>query len=515
MAKAKGRFLGLLLALCLAAALLPAAALAGGGSLTVLSSVSAVDVTAPVAGAVPQTTATAGGLGCTVSDVWWFQGNTSQRAGFSAGGVYQVRVRLVPQTGYVLAAEGSLTAAVNGEKAEIFRYDGASVGVVIAYTFPAAKTVSVPAAEIYVQPAGRNARPGESVTLTVSAGGTGTLSYLWYSTPVNDIATIRADLSATANRYTIPDTTGTAYYCVAVWNTVGGVQSEPTYSALVAVSHGTAPVITVQPAAQTVRAGSSAAFAVAASGDGLHYQWYCATVYALTPVGADSPVLTVSTDESDVRADGTAAAEYCCEVSNAAGTVTSARAALTVRSAAALPFADVPAGKWFYGYVKSAWDLGLVDGKTDTAFCPADTMTCAEAIKVAACMYQKYHEGSVTLTGASASPWYAAYVDYARAHGIPADFENYGAPVTRRDYVRIFYCALPASEYGKLNIYNTIPDVSRSDAAWTEIHAFYEAGIVEGYDGGYFRPNETITRAEVSAVLSRMMDSSLRVSASA
>ena len=69
------------------------------------------------------------------------------------------------------------------------------------------------------------------------------------------------------------------------------------------------------------------------------------------------------------------------------------------------PFTDVKESDWFYGDVENAYSLGLINGKgsTDT-YKPGDNMTYAEAIKLAACMYQSYTEGKVTLQ--NGDPWY-------------------------------------------------------------------------------------------------------------
>ena len=49
----------------------------------------------------------------------------------------------------------------------------------------------------------------------------------------------------------------------------------------------------------------------------------------------------------------------------------------------------------------------------------------------------------------------------------------------------------------------------------SEILALYNAGILRGSDSngvkGYFKPDDDITRAEVSAILTRMMDKETRL----
>lgn len=56
-------------------------------------------------------------------------------------------------------------------------------------------------------------------------------------------------------------------------------------------------------------------------------------------------------------------------------------------------FTDVTQDSWYYEDVDNAVRLGIINGKTETTFAPDDNLTYAEAIKLAACMYQLYKDG--------------------------------------------------------------------------------------------------------------------------
>ena len=60
-------------------------------------------------------------------------------------------------------------------------------------------------------------------------------------------------------------------------------------------------------------------------------------------------------------------------------------------------FTDVNASDWFYNDVKSAVEMGLINGKSPTTYAPNDNLTYAEAVKLAGCMHQLYNEGAITL----------------------------------------------------------------------------------------------------------------------
>ena len=184
----------------------------------------------------------------------------------------------------------------------------------------------------------------------------------------------------------------------------------------------------------------------------------------------------------------------------------------------ALPFTDVPQTAWYYESVQSAWAAGLIDGVTATKFKPDDTLTVAQAIKLAAALYQMEHEGEVTLRNGGAN-WYDSYVNYAVTNGIiEKDYANYtkaqmNAPVTRGEFVHIFHGAEDAYKAINTVADNAIPDVKATDKFAAEIYEFYRAGILTGSDAkGTFHPASSIKRSEVATILLRMFETSARVS---
>ena len=176
-------------------------------------------------------------------------------------------------------------------------------------------------------------------------------------------------------------------------------------------------------------------------------------------------------------------------------------------------FSDVPSSAWYYSDLKSAYDAGLINGKTATEFKPNDNMTYAEAVKLAACLHQLVAEGKVTLANAPAGqPWYQTYVDYCRAKGIVDRNYDYTAPATRAGYMMIFANALPDEKLPAINAVpdGSIPDIDMSkdgmDKMAPSIYKLYRAGIVAGRDTAHnCKPYENIKRSEVATILARMM----------
>lgn len=181
-------------------------------------------------------------------------------------------------------------------------------------------------------------------------------------------------------------------------------------------------------------------------------------------------------------------------------------------TALAVSFPDVPSGAWYDQDVQKAVNTGLINGYPDGTFGPNQNMKYSEAVKLAACMHQKYTTGSVTLK--NGDPWYQTYVDYAKAHSIISKNYPWESNATRAGYVEIFAHALPDSALAVKNSVgnDAIPDVKSSHPQAAEIYKLYRAGVLTGYDDGSFQPNNNIRRCEVAAILTRMMDSSARKS---
>jgi len=187
----------------------------------------------------------------------------------------------------------------------------------------------------------------------------------------------------------------------------------------------------------------------------------------------------------------------------------------TAVSAEEFKFSDVKESDWFYSDVVSAVEMGLINGKGVGTYCPNDNLTYAEAVKLAACMYEKYTTGKVTLQ--NGNPWYKTYFDYCTENNIIyKKYESFpfNEKATRSGYMEIFANALPDEALEPINYVpdDSIPDVLISDAYGGHVYKLYRAGIVAGSDAAHnCKPASNIKRSEVAAILARMMNKDKRV----
>lgn len=189
---------------------------------------------------------------------------------------------------------------------------------------------------------------------------------------------------------------------------------------------------------------------------------------------------------------------------------------LGVPALAAGGFRDVVENAWYLPYLDTAVSSGLINGRGDGVFAPNNSITGAEAVKLAACLSQLLSDGSVTLT--NGSPWYASYMAYAVEYGILDEpFDQYGvsAPISRARLMDMFCRAIPENQRREINSIpdGSIPDLFASADYAGNIYTLYRMGIVTGSGSrGACLPDENIRRSEVAALVARIVDPNLRVS---
>ncbi len=176
-------------------------------------------------------------------------------------------------------------------------------------------------------------------------------------------------------------------------------------------------------------------------------------------------------------------------------------------------FQDVEPGGWYCSAVETVYRRGLMKGTSDinATFAPHGTFTLAEAVTVAARVRDIYYDEQTNFH--NGNPWYSAYVEYALAHGILSQqYSNYDRPASRAEFAKLLCEALPEDAFPTIRNNTTFSDVPPGAYAYSPIMRLAQAGVLGGRSEGRFEPNGTITRAEVAAVLARIVKPTLRLS---
>ena len=179
-------------------------------------------------------------------------------------------------------------------------------------------------------------------------------------------------------------------------------------------------------------------------------------------------------------------------------------------------FRDVAANAWYYDEVASAYSLGLINGTSASSFEPDSTLTIAQTIKLAASCHQLISTGAASNIASSTSNWYDGYVEYATINGIATEvYPDYNAPATRGQVAVLFSRAVISAK-GNMDEINTaafgdLPDVDTASWYAGAVYRMYRWGLMTGDEHGNIQPESAVKRSEISAVVMRMIDPSVRV----
>ena len=309
------------------------------------------------------------------------------------------------QTGWDIVANGTVSGSA--VQASISGFSWAIIVVP-----PVLPTLAVqPADQAVVEPA--------AATFTVGATGptlSGVLSFQWRRNGAVIAGATQASYSTGPSSITTDDG---ALYSVAVSNRAGTVTS--TSARLTVTAAIVAPAITQQPADTSVVVGSGASFSVVATGTALQFQWERSAAAGQPFVavnGANGASFTLA-----VAAAADSGARFQVRVSNAAGSITSNAATLTVTAVPppASALGRISAGSRFSLAVNAAgvpysWGNdsasqlgnGLPDANRNTA-APFGTITDIRSLSAG----QEYH-GIVVRNDGTAWAWgYRGNVDCA------------------------------------------------------------------------------------------------------
>lgn len=177
-------------------------------------------------------------------------------------------------------------------------------------------------------------------------------------------------------------------------------------------------------------------------------------------------------------------------------------------------FTDVAEDAWYHDYVYDLVYRGVVNGMTATTYEPEGKLTRAQFVKLLACSLEeaetlKTYEGQHPFTD-SEGHWAETYIAWAKdkgiVEGVSATEFDPEAPITREQMATIFgrYALKQGIELPKdAAPAESFPDADKiSEYAREFVELMRIAGILNGYEDGTFRPQNTATRAEAAKLFS-------------
>ena len=175
-------------------------------------------------------------------------------------------------------------------------------------------------------------------------------------------------------------------------------------------------------------------------------------------------------------------------------------------------FTDVPATSWCAANVRTAYEYGIMGGKTSSYFDTDGNLTIAQTIVMACRLHNLYYGHNAAFE--TGDPWYQFYVAYALQYGIiTREYNSYNSAVSRAGFAMILGAALPDEALPEISSIEdgAIPDVPSGSNYYDAVYRLYRAGVLTGNDAkGTFTPFSNITRGAAAAIIGRMADASLR-----
>ena len=197
-------------------------------------------------------------------------------------------------------------------------------------------------------------------------------------------------------------------------------------------------------------------------------------------------------------------------------------------------FADVPSTHWSFKYVDALSNGGVINGYEDGSFKPDNNVTKAEFMKLVLVA----EEGEKTFEFyPNTDPWYLKYFWEASDKGYITETVNEetgNEPITRKEIVEILALMVWKHQSINIDLSNIDPEIAKQMEIYDKLDekakltikyegkapfsdcdefdelgvidlcAVVEAGLITGYEDGTFRPDNNLTRAEVSTIVYRV-----------
>ena len=175
-------------------------------------------------------------------------------------------------------------------------------------------------------------------------------------------------------------------------------------------------------------------------------------------------------------------------------------------------YSDVSTWHWAYETIEKLSSKGIISGYPDGSFMPENTITRAEATKLLMLALNENHVFSYGINVCEDVParhWASKYIINGRLYIKPYDDGLFRPEqkITRLEFANAVAESLKfviITTDADTNVSNiTLNDISNLDVeSINNIKFLVKLGIINGYEDNTFRPNKTLTRAEVCKILS-------------
>lgn len=173
-------------------------------------------------------------------------------------------------------------------------------------------------------------------------------------------------------------------------------------------------------------------------------------------------------------------------------------------------FKDVKSGEWYMDSVSKLVELGGIKGYEDGTFRPTGTITRAEYTSIVARSLGLQPKEGVT------GHWSAGILAAATEAGLvkAGEFAELDKPITRNEMARMVVRAVmyqkEAVPTDYLDYAALVADLASTGTFKDDVTKVVAMGIISGYPDKTFQGARTLSRAEASAVVIRILDREAR-----
>ncbi len=167
-------------------------------------------------------------------------------------------------------------------------------------------------------------------------------------------------------------------------------------------------------------------------------------------------------------------------------------------------FADMAGYEWAADAVSALKSMGVINGKSETSFAPADNVTREEFVKMLISLLGIQLSGAdADFVDADKGAWYYPYISAAAnggiVNGVGDGVFGVGMNITRQDIATIAARAMGINASGAEVSFSD--EASIADYAKDAVAALASHGIISGMGDGSFAPKANATRAQAAKIL--------------
>ena len=174
-------------------------------------------------------------------------------------------------------------------------------------------------------------------------------------------------------------------------------------------------------------------------------------------------------------------------------------------------FSDLANVQWAQDYIMKLAEKGIVNGAGNNCFLPNDNVKREEFVKILVMAFGILDENSYCeFSDVSTDDWFYKYVASAYNKGIITGMDDgsfgIGENITRQDMsVMLYRCinnpSITSSENVMFDDYEDIADYAKDSVLFLA-----KKGIISGMGNGKFEPNEPATRAQAAVMVAKMLE---------